>query len=178
MSLGSAPEEKLLEQIRYLRQLGIPFDSSELGVGRGHRLRYGFDHLVETYLALVGLRRGVRPKNIAGFLVGDRKTLRRYYRQTYLEAPEGALEAEWVKSRGRAVPRLEPERWLRLHDRYAERGKIEFLRSDEVTDPRDMMSMVERYPGEAARLLVPLTRLVLEVVAWAKEAPETRPGPQ
>jgi hypothetical protein len=37
--------------------------------------------------------------------------------------------------------------------------------------------MTERYPGETARMLLPLTRLVFELVAWALEAPETKPGP-
>ena len=119
----------------------------------------------------------MRPKEIASFLVSDRKSLRHYYREAYLVMPEAALEQSWVKSRGQTVPRMKDERWLRLHDRYTERGKVEFLRPGELTNPRDALTMVERYPGEDTRMLLPLTRIVLELVAWAQEAPETRPGP-
>jgi hypothetical protein len=38
--------------------------------------------------------------------------------------------------------------------------------------------MVERFPGGETRTLVPLKKLVLELVAWALEAPVTKPGPQ
>lgn len=179
LSLGRPPDEKLLEQLRYFRQLGIPFDKSELGVGRGHPVRYGFDHLIETGVALFGLRRGMKPREVARFLTAERKSLRRYYRQAYLAMPEDALEDDWVKSRGRTVPRYKDELWMRMHDRYSQQpGKIDVIRSDEVKEFRDTLAMVERYPGEDFRMLLPLSRLVLELVAWAKEAPETRPGPQ
>lgn len=178
LSLGRPPEEKLLEQLRYLRQLGIPFEQPELGGGRGKRRLYDFDHLIETGVALFGLRRGMKPNDIVACVVGNRKSLRRYCREAYLAMPDRALEAEWVKSCGLAVPKMDPEYWLRLHDRFTERGKIDFLRPEEVTDLRATLTMVERYPGEEVRTLLPLTRLALELVAWAKEAPSTRPGPQ
>jgi hypothetical protein len=179
LSLGQPPEQKLLDQLRYLRQLGVPFNESELGTGRGNRVRYRFDHLIEAGVGIAALRRGMRPKDIVGFLVGRRKELRKAYRSAYLEQPDTALAADWVKSRGRSVPLIGNERFVRLHDRYSDApGKIEMIRQDEIGDLSDFFSMVERYPGEKARTLLPLTRLVLELVAWALEAPETRPGPQ
>jgi hypothetical protein len=178
LALGRPPDEKLLEQLRYLRQIGIPFNKSELGVGRGQRVEYGFEHLMEAGAALKGLQRGMKPKDVAAFLVGNRKALQRIYRRAYLNAPEGALEQDWVKTRGQSIPGMKNELWLRLHERFSEPGKIDVLRMDEVKDLRDALSMVERYPGEELRMLLPLTRLALELVAWAKEAPETRPGPQ
>ena len=72
------------------------------------------------------------------------------------------------------VPLLGNEIFLRLHDRHAEApGKIEVLGPDQVIP----FGLAELYPGEQTRTLVPLTRLVLELVAWAMEAPQTRPGP-
>jgi hypothetical protein len=47
-----------------------------------------------------------------------------------------------------------------------------------ASDLSQVLGFDELYPGEKARTLVPLRRLVLELVAWALEAPETRPGPQ
>ena len=41
----------------------------------------------------------------------------------------------------------------------------------------DFLALAEKYPGEKTRTLLPLTRLTLELLAWAHEAPETRPGP-
>ena len=179
LSQGRPPEQKLLDQMRYLRHLGIPFTASELGMGRGNRARYGFDDLIEVGVGVAALRRGMTPKDIAGLLVKKRRELRRLYREAYLAQPDGALEAEWVKSRGKATPLLANERFLRLHDQYSEfPGRIEPIGQDEVSDPLQLFSLVERYPGEKLRTLLPLTRLVLELVAWALEAPETRPGPQ
>ena len=39
-------------------------------------------------------------------------------------------------------------------------------------------SPTERYPGSDFKTLLPLTRLVIELVAWAREAPEIKPGPK
>jgi hypothetical protein len=179
LSLGKPPEQRLLDEMNYLRQLGIPFEKSELGMGRGNRARYRFDHLIELGVGIAALRRGMKPKDIAGFLIAKRKELRRSYRTAYLEQPPAALEADWVKSRGQTMALLSRPRYLRLHDRYADApGKIEHIRQDEITDWRELFGMTERYPGETARTLFPLTVMVLEWVAWALEAPETRPGPQ
>ena len=39
-----------------------------------------------------------------------------------------------------------------------------------------MSEPVERFAGEAPRRLLPLKRLMLQWVAWALEAPLTKPG--
>jgi hypothetical protein len=135
ISLGRPPDQKLLDQIRYLRQLGIPFDDRELGTGRGNRVRYKFDHLIELGLGVAALRRSMTPKEIAAFLVGKRKELRQLYRHAYRQQPAGAFDADWVKDQGRSVPVLRPETFLRLHDRFsASPGKIERITQDEVQD--------------------------------------------
>jgi hypothetical protein len=171
MSRGRPPEQKLLDQIRYLRQLGIPFNQSELGMGRGHRARYSFDQLVELGVGAAALRRGMTPSAVARLLGGGRrKSLRQLYREAYLEQPEGALDADWIKGGGQAV--LAKEVFLRLHNRYsATPDNIDVIR-----DPRRLP--VVSYSVEPPMPVFSLTRLVLELVAWAREAPETRPGPQ
>ncbi len=177
LSLGQPPDEKILEQLRYLRILGVPFETSELGGGRGNRVRYRYEHLIEVGVALFGLRRGMRPREVAEMLVSQRRRLRRVYRKAFRDQPLAALEAPWVKSRGRSVPLLANEIFLRFHDRYSPApGKVEQLAPAEIGMPPPT-ALAERYPGEAARTLLPLTRLVLELVAWASGAPEIKPGP-
>jgi hypothetical protein len=55
--------------LRYLRQLGVPFSKAELGAGSGNRIRYGFDHLIELGVAVFGLERGMRPREVARILI-------------------------------------------------------------------------------------------------------------
>jgi hypothetical protein len=38
--------------------------------------------------------------------------------------------------------------------------------------------VTERYPGSDFKTVLPLTRLVIELVVWAREAPEIKPGPK
>jgi hypothetical protein len=164
--------------LRYLRQLGVPFSQQELGGGRGNRIRYGFDHLIELGVAVFGLQRGMRPREVARLLVDHRPEFRRCYRDTLAALPASAFEAEWVKSRGVMVPVMN-EIVLRLHDRYSERpGTFELVPGDPFAFLTQFASVTERYPGGEVRTLLPLTRLVIELVVWAREAPEIKPGRQ
>jgi hypothetical protein len=176
LARGRQPTALLLDQLRYLRQLGVPFSRHELGGGRGNRIRYGFDHLIELGVALFGLQRGMAPREMAGILVEHRAELRRCYRDILAALPASAFEAEWVKSRGAVVPIMN-ETFLRLHDRYSERpGSCELVPGDPFDLLRQFATVTERYPGDELRTLLPLTRLVIELVAWAREAPEIKPG--
>jgi hypothetical protein len=178
LSRGASSDPRLVDQVRYLRLLGVPFRKAELGRGRGNRLLHRYEHLIELGVAIWALERGMRPQEVAKFLVNHRKFLRQLYVKAFLDQPEQAIEADWVKSRGRIVPLLGGEIFLRIHDRYsAAPGKIEMLRQDEIRSLSDLFMLAEKYPGEKTRMLLPLTRLALELVAWAREAPETKPGP-
>jgi hypothetical protein len=175
LARGEPPSAQLIDQLRYLRQLGVPFSKAEPGSGSGNRLPYGFDHLIELGVAVFGLERGMRPREIARILVDHRAELRRCYRDTLAALPESAFEAEWVKSRG-AVPIMN-EMFLRLHDRYCEQpGSFDLVPGDSLAAFLQVATITERYPGGEVRTLLPLTRLVIELVAWAREAPEIRPG--
>jgi hypothetical protein len=178
VSYGSPASQQVTDQVRRLRQLGIPFGTDDLGIGRGSRAKYRFDHLIELGLALFGLRRGLKPTEVASILIKNRSHLRRLFRQILEAQPEEALGAEWIKSQGHGVPIFADEVFVRLHDRYSEQpGKLDVLGPEE-TNPSGLFGLAEHYPGDRARTLVPLTRLILELIAWAKEAPETRPGPK
>ena len=176
LARGEPPSAQLIDQLRYLRQLGVPFSKAEPGSGSGNRLRYGFDHLIELGVGVFGLERGMRPREIAQILVDHRAELRRCYRDTVATLPECAFEAEWVKSRGAVVPIMN-EMFLRLHDRYCEQpGSFELIPGDALAAFMQIATVTERYPGGEARTLLPLTRLAIELVARAREAPEIKPG--
>ena len=69
------------------------------------------------------------------------------------------------------------ERFVRLHDRYSERpGSFDLVPGDPFDAFRQFATVTERYPGGDLRTLLPITRLVTELVAWAREAPEIKPG--
>ena len=109
-------------------------------------------------------------------MVDHRAELRRCYRDIVAALPAAAFEAEWVKSRGRVVPLIN-ETFLRLHDRYAEQpGSYALVPGDPLALLQQFATITERYPGGETRTLVPLTRLVIELVAWARAAPEIKPG--
>jgi hypothetical protein len=125
----------------------VPFSKAELGAGSGNRIRYGFDHLIELGVAVFGLERGMRPREVATMLVDNRAEFRRLYRDTVAALPEDAFTAEWVKSCGAMVPFIK-ETFLRLHDRYSERpGSFEFVPGDSFDAFRQLAAVTERYPG-------------------------------
>ena len=165
LARGQQPTPLLIDQLRYLRQLGVPFSKHELGGGRGNRIRYGFDHLIELGVALFGLQRGMAPREVAGILVEYRAELRRCYRDILTTLPTAAFEAEWVKSRGAVVPIME-ETLLRLHDRYSEPRVLRARRGGRVGLPepardhnravsgwRDQNPVPAHPPGDRARRL-------------------------
>jgi hypothetical protein len=175
LSRGRPADQEMLDRVRYLRQLGVPFDEAEAGRGRGHRVYYGFEELMEMGVALFAMRRGIPAKETAVMLTAHRSKLRHLYRKALRDQPHKAIEAPWVKSRGALAEPIAEEIFLRLHDGYsAKPGTIDVLAAEDIF----YFGPAERYPGEATRTLLPLTRLVLELVAWALDAPETRPGPQ
>ena len=176
---GQPPTQLIIDQFRYLRQLGVPFEKSELGSGRGNRVQYRFDHLIESGVALYAIQHGMRPRDVSGYLIENRVPLRRFYREAFNNQPVGALNAEWVKSRGKQVPLLADELFLRLHDRFSlTPGRLDMLRSDELHVLAGFGSLVERFPAGEVRPLLPLTRLVLEIFAWALDAPTIKTGPK
>jgi len=62
LARGREPSDVIRDQVRYLRQLGIPFDEKATRTGRGNRRSYGFYQLIEVGLAFEGLKRRVAPR--------------------------------------------------------------------------------------------------------------------
>ncbi len=177
MSRGEPPTQQTLDALNYLRQLGVPFTEHELGGGRGQPVYYRFDHLAEAGVALFALRRGFRPKEISDLLLKKRREVRHICREAVREQPEAVREAAWVKSRGAVPSRLTKEIFMRLYDRYSDKpGEIEICPGSPRGKRLPFGDGQEKYPGDAIRTLLPVTRLMLELVAWAEEAPDIKAG--
>ena len=177
LNRGQRAEGRLRNEVRYLRQLGVPHAEQTVAQGRGNRIYYTFEDLVEVGVALHAIRRGMKPKDAATLLIAERKDFRKFFRDTWLQLPETALSQDWVKSRGRIATMLADEVFLRLHDRYSSKqGTYELVAPDKAVPLSDAFGLAEVFSDNEARVLVPLTKLVVELVAWAREAPEVRPG--
>jgi hypothetical protein len=175
---GREPTQLVKDQVRYLRTLGIPAAAKEQARGPGSRIRYDFFDLVEIGLAVAALDLRFRPQDIAAVLAGNREEMRKVYSTTWRELPEAALQADWIKSQGRQIPLLGDEVYLRLHERRSEQwGQMDFVSPEEASDELPFFEPIERFAGARPQRLIPLKRLMIQWVAWALEAPPTKPGP-
>lgn len=176
---GMEPDQRTRDQLRYLRALGIPEGATGKTGGSGNQLSYGFDDQIELGLGLTALGLGMRPADIGAVLVGHRVEMRRLYRQAWSEIPEAALDAPWVKSRGRMGALIDSEYYIRLHDRYSDApGTFELLGPEQAEDPMALFAPIERVGGQPPRRVLPLKRLMIQWVAWAREVPVIRTGPK
>ena len=168
----------LLAQLRYLRQLGIPFREAQRGKGRGHRIRYSYDELMEVAVGLYALRQEVRPHVIAKILLRNRARLRRVYREALAERPATALEQPWLPSRGTIVALPEEARFLYVHNRYSNTpGQYELVVPPPATDLSQSVEMEEVVAvDDTTETWIPLTSLVWEMTYWAQRAPGITPG--
>jgi hypothetical protein len=174
---GRNASRKLKDQARYLRTLGIPPAAEEQARGPGARIRYDFYDLVEVGVAVTALNFGFRPKDIIAVIVGQREGMRRAYCAAWKELPEEAVHAGWVKTRGKQSM-FETEYRLRLHDRHSEKhGEMDWVGPNEVTPKLSIFQPIERFADGTTRAVIPLKQLMVQWVAWALEAPPTKPGP-
>jgi hypothetical protein len=166
-----------LDQLRYLRQLDVPFAEQGRGEGRGRAIHYSYEEVVEMAVALFALRRGVRPHLVADYLVTNRTTLHRIFRRALEAQPAADLRVSWLKRRGRqqaipaheSVPRLH-NRMRKVSDSY---DLVTPWKAPKLADTRGQEQL---FPDGPADTLIPLTRLVLEVIYWARQAPDIKRG--
>ena len=184
LSKGGKPPQRLQNEVRYLRSLGVPFKKKEGSTGSGNRLCYGYYEIIELAVAIEGIKRGMKKGDIAKYLLKDRKPLREYYLSAYTVLPEDAFKRDWMPTeRGVTIGTNYKQKYLRFHDRFSEApGKLEFLSQDEIKTLaesfRYMMDPVERYPDGEYRDLIPLTRMIIEIVNLAQQVREEKPGPK
>jgi hypothetical protein len=167
----------LLDQLRYLRQLDVPFAEHGRGQGRGRAIRYSYEEAVEMAVALFALRHGVRPHLVADYLVTNRTTLHRLFCRALEAQPATALKAPWLNGRGTPQAVLAHESFLRLHNRMRDAsGSYELVKLWTAPELAHISRQEDLFPDGPPETHVPLTRLVLEVVYWAKQAPDIKPG--
>ncbi len=179
---GNPPDPITQDRFRHLRQLGVPFAPDEQGAGSGNRQTYGFVQLFGCAVGYYAIQQRFKPKDLANVQVAERPTLRKLARDLFVETPRQTLTDPWVKSRGTIRPPMfGNEQYLRLHDKVMDRSgtydivTIEELQANPLFTFGDL---VERFPNGETVPLVPLKRVMLQAVAWAFDAPETKPGPQ
>ena len=118
---GREPGKLLKDQVRYLRQLGIPKNSADQVPGSGNRVRYDFHDLVELGLGVAALKHRFKPKDISAVLVDGREHMRNAIEMAWREMSEEQTSASWIKSRGAIHPLRIDDFYLRLHDRRSEK---------------------------------------------------------
>ena len=179
LALGQEPKRHMLDKLNYLRQLGIPFEQGQRQLGSGNRVSYSYAEMVEMGVGLWGLMHGVKPSVITKFLIGQRTSLRDLYVQALLELPPTALDAPWVRSRGKSGAVRENDILLRLHDMYDKPlGKFEVVFQKDLQNSSfdQFVNTVEITGLGSPKLLMPLTTMAIQWLAWALQAPPIRPG--
>lgn len=162
LNLGHAPDQVLVNQLRHLRRLGVPFEGGE-DRGHGNRVRYDFDHLVETGAAMFALRNHMPPRSLAAWFAAHRTLLRRAARRAWKELPERALEPDWIKKRGGAL--MSGEIYFRLHDRASERpGVFDFVNRSDLVDVLKSGFIGERFDDQQLRPVLALKGIAVEVI--------------
>ena len=174
---GRPADARMRNELRYLRRVGIPHDEDDVSEGRGNRILYGFEELIECGVAQYAIRRGIKIADVAQILIRERKKFKRLYRETVEKLPDSAFVADWVKSRGKIITFIQNECFLRIHDRYSSKSSTYQLILPGTAIPGgEVFGLHEIIEGDEARVLVPLVKLTTELVAWAKDAPQIRPG--
>jgi hypothetical protein len=174
LSHGRPPAARTLDRLRYLRQLEVPFTEEERQ-GSGNRMVYRFEHLVECGLAYEGLRRRIKPQDIAMAIGSERKRLRARAKAIFDEldpAEFHRVNDAWRK------PLYDPmqERFVRFHDRESQHPWT----IEEVTIAKDSerkrRTIFDVVREDSVGDLIPFKNCIVSWVGWALVAPETRPG--
>lgn len=161
--------------IKSLRRDGVPFASSELGVGTGHNLKYRYAHLMELTVALALRTQGILSRDIVGLLANQRKVLRPLYRQAWLERESGIGAPRRLLIEPRISRRISGA-YLDLTLTYNPSGLLL------ATKPR-LLNPVEALDYYMAdhqlvypRPPLPISQFAIDVVRLAEDPPEIRRG--
>ena len=180
LSFGEQPKQYLIDKLNYLRQLGIPFPREKRALGSGNPVGYSYSDLVECGVAIYAIKNGMKPTDIVKVIVGERANMHALYEQALNEQPVACLTSDWVKSKGKIIPMLANDISLRLHDRYSETPlKVEPIgfnpsSNQNISSPFDL---IEHF-GSSQERLVPLTKLAIQWLYWAQQAPVFKTGPK
>jgi hypothetical protein len=176
LSDGRTPERQLVNQLRHLRRLNVPFPAGEVQ-GQGNRVHYSFEELIETGAAVFALRNHMPPRAIAEWFDRERTTFRKTCRTAWRSLPDGSLDQVHITKRGIAV--RSDEIYIRLHDRYAQSpGMFELVQARDMIDVFKNGFVGERFDDQQFRPMFALKDSMLRWVFWARKAPVIRTGPK
>lgn len=170
------PKGVTVDQLRYLRRLGIPFAPEE-AQGSGNRLPYTFDHLFECAVGIVALG-FLKPKDVQQIIVGHRKALRKVGRETL-----ALLGGEWSTILDHYDPGglHQDNRRLVLTDRYSDDPCNFYLMAGSNARKNELsLHSTHRLPATAQLTgrHIALNSLVATIVYRGMQAPQTKPGRQ
>jgi hypothetical protein len=161
--------------IKSLRRDGVPFAPDEVGVGRGHNLKYRFPHLMELAVALALRTQGILSRDVVGLLAFHRSLLRAHYRQAWIERERELGAAKTVVING-TIERLISGTYLDLSLTYNANGALS-MSEPKLIDPAEAF---DHYMGHH-RQVYPRPPLLIsqfaeDIVRLAEVAPEIRRG--
>ncbi|WP_158886333.1 hypothetical protein [Rhodanobacter sp. L36] len=174
---GQTPEQSVLDQLRYLKQIGIPFAGGAQEKGRGNRVTYSFYDLMDVAVAFEALRRNV-PARLLKHLVERRTVIRKAYRDCFKGIPEVAYaDRRALKARHQTT--------LYQHDFYISfEGRFSSRPGDtQIVDPNHLSSealedLLDQLMNGSNTTTIALTPLMIPMVVYAEKAPYTPTGPK
>ena len=179
---GNTPDPETVDRLRYLRQLGIPFSESER-TGSGFRKNYTFDQLFECALAVEWIRWGGKPRHVAEAILRNRADVGDVGRKVLKGLKDEDLKRALSLKGGLHQPT--GDEILAILSREAKNSiyGLDLVKRSAKTPGAgtEGLEFARRLPvfGRATyEPVVPLFQLVASLVAHARNAPETRPGPR
>jgi len=152
------------ETLKYLRRRGVPFDKSELGTGRGNRVYYYFEQIVDVCMATT-LVTIMDISDVAWYLKEYKKELHDIYR-SIAERP-----SDWTN-----VYKDDPLSSPVIHINMSRIGSSRSAIAPEVVTIKQLMEQVPVV--DFFRPIVMIHRLVVMAVGNAEQAPLITPGPK
>jgi hypothetical protein len=163
----------LLEYVKLLRRLGIPFSHEERIGGGHHRNIYRYEHLMELAVALSFRLHRILPWDVVNVLVEHRAQLRSIYRRAYLERESGTGRPMQIKV-GDHQEFYVKGIFLDLNFCYVD-DQLVSQGGPRVLNPAEaIQAFIEQNPKAQIRPPFPLSPLASQIVELAAKAPAVR----
>lgn len=179
IALGRKPDQTVLDNLRYLRQLGVPYAPGQTP-GSGHWLQYGFNPMFECAFGLEWLKWGLRPRQIAQISIEERKHVLGIGRRALEDLDEDLILGTALAPGERLAVDPAHELFAVLDKGREGREYTYSLVEATPEDPYPKPGLIyDDLSSRGAGLYtpsVPLYRLVGTLLIHARNAPVTRPG--
>ncbi|WP_158886642.1 hypothetical protein [Rhodanobacter sp. L36] len=174
---GQTPEQSVLDQLRYLKQIGIPFADGAQEKGRGNRVTYSFYDLMDVAVAFEALRRGV-PARLLKHLVERRPIMRKAYRDCFKSIPEAAYEDRQALEARHQTTLYQNDIYISFKGRFSPRpGDTQIVDSNHVS-PEVLEHLLDQLIHGPDTTTIALMPLMIPIMVYAAKAPYTPTGPK